>query len=468
MSNSYRDEVELSTLDDDMLNAYDDTDLPLPDPAEMHNDPLQSSPTIEQPAWMRARWLAPTVYSKQSTYIHKLLAFMKPRISWRYFLMVTIVAYVCYCFVTAQPLLANNLPNYSGKYNVGAIDVEVPYAKNNSKLSETNFTDTGKPAFEIESTLFTLYYPAVKEFHTRPSHHYWISKPVRVTGEGYARLVHARPLSGVFTLVLWVIGGGITIPAKVDLPILDHENTKFPIILFSHGMASTRSDYTHYAGELASRGYVVAMIEHRDGSCPGSVIVHSDGRKTDRFTFQESDVSSEGAMTTEKFKQEQLAFRTAELEETAHILTRINNGQGLDIFKSNTRAEGKHFASWQGKLDFEHLIIAGHSYGATAALQALKPRQFLKQIPVAGGIILDPGKSSGQLNQDVDVPILVVHSDSWSKRYSIFYGRPHFDTVKDLVQSVVDKIGSSWFLTSVGTSHPSVVSKSFTHWLMIK
>lgn len=56
----------------------------------------------------------------------------------------------------------------------------------------------------------------------------------------------------------------------------DASTARFPIFLFSHGMASSRTDYTHYLGSLAGRGHVVAAVEHRDGSAPASVVMSSD------------------------------------------------------------------------------------------------------------------------------------------------------------------------------------------------
>jgi platelet-activating factor acetylhydrolase len=133
------------------------------------------------------------------------------------------------------------------------------------------------------------------------------------------------------------------------------------------------------------------------------------------------------------------------------ILKDVNAGS--DIFAKNLRNEARSMSGWQSRLDFDQLIIAGHSYGATGALQALKPS---KARPAIGGIILDPGKDSGRFNTDIDVPILVVHSNSWSSSYTIFFGSPHFDTVRNLVSDVLKRVGSSWFITSLGTSHPSV------------
>jgi platelet-activating factor acetylhydrolase len=66
------------------------------------------------------------------------------------------------------------------------------------------------------------------------------------------------------------------------------------------------------------------------------------------------------------------------------------------------------------------------------------------------------GKSSGPLNAVIDVPLLIIHSNSWSATHSIFYGRPHFDVVKEIAKGVIKRGKAAWFVTSIGTSHPSV------------
>lgn len=43
---------------------------------------------------------------------------------------------------------------------------------------------------------------------------------------------------------------------------------------------------------------------------------------------------------------------------------------------------------------------------------------------------------------------MVVNSNSWSSKHSIFFGRPHFEVVKDLVQKARDGGLPAWFFTS--------------------
>lgn len=46
----------------------------------------------------------------------------------------------------------------------------------------------------------------------------------------------------------------------------------YPLLIFSHGLAGTRHTYSQYCAALASEGYVVLAVEHRDGSGPAVVL----------------------------------------------------------------------------------------------------------------------------------------------------------------------------------------------------
>ncbi|CAK3960889.1 hypothetical protein DOTSEDRAFT_67731 [Lecanosticta acicola] len=399
------------------------------------------------------------------------------------YLLFILAFYAAICLLLDMPLLSSKLPRYSGPHEVGVIDIEVPCEKR--KAADAVFKGTTHPAFELETVLFSLYYPAVQGVRSRVPHHPWIPKPLALAGEGLARFARINNVftNGLFTFGLWMLAGSTTIPANVDVPLqgttksfhdseyqaeqpLDEYGLpQFPVIVFSHGMASSRTSYTQWCGEMASRGFIVAAIEHRDGSGPGSIVMPGQGVKKPRFhiTARMLDPQPE----TGDLKAMQLAMRQAEVEETVRVLKRIHTGHGEEVFKSNARMEGQGLVSFKGRFMMDRMVIGGHSYGATLALQALKTAPN-EDRPFVGGLMFDPGKQSGPLNDDINVPIVIVHSQSWSAKHSIFNGRPHFEVVKDIARRLIEERRKfAWFVTAKGTTHPSVTDAPLVEPLLL-
>jgi len=149
---------------------------------------------------------------------------------------------------------------------------------------------------------------------------------------------------------------------------------------------------------------------------------------------------------------EQRTFRQAEVEETVHVLRSLNTNLGQEIHQNNSRNEGQYLTSFANRLDFANLVMGGHSFGATLALQVLGD----SKVPAKAGLLFDPGKSSGPLNSDFNQSVLISDSESWSSTPAEFYGKQHFDVVKRIAESALDKTGSSWFMTLLGTAHTSI------------
>lgn len=145
------------------------------------------------------------------------------------------------------------------------------------------------------------------------------------------------------------------------------------MFIFSHGFASSRTDYTHYLGELASRGYVVAAVEHRDGSSPGSTVMKEGSPDKVVFPVHQSDLEDHPELDAASFKQAQLDFRQAEVEETVRVLRQINDGHGESVYRLNPRREGPDIKNWQGRLTMDDVTIGGHSFGATLVVSAHAP-----------------------------------------------------------------------------------------------
>ncbi|KAG5967297.1 hypothetical protein E4U58_002204 [Claviceps cyperi] len=490
---------ELDSISDQ--SDLSDPDAPLLGATSSDHGP--STPQKRLPRWLlpppqsRLQSVLLAVWAVVRAVPPRLVTLLRRPLRWRRRYIIVLVAlptlYILICVFLAQtPPFASPLPAYSGPHAVGTMDLEVAVPEPRL-VSDSVFKEDGSPAFELQTVLFTLYYPTEQDYQSPHRRHYWIPKPISLKARGYAKFAHidnvlVRP---IFTFFLWAIAGGITIPAEVDAPLLsarspsssETHNRQFPLLVFSHGMASSRTDYTHYLGELASRGIIVAAIEHRDGSCPGSLIMKpvtpsSSGTTSpsttthQRLHFQESDLllANKSAMTTPQLKIEQLAFRDAEIAATISTMQAIHANESL----ISSRREGQHLHTFAQRIDMTKLVVAGHSYGATGALQFLKQSYAssssssssstsssptssrAKLPPPSAAIILDPGKESGPLNTKITTPLLIIHSNSWSRTHSLFFGRPHFDTIRDLARQVLRATGAAWFLTSLGTSHPSV------------
>ena len=66
-----------------------------------------------------------------------------------------------------------------------------------------------------------------------------------------------------------------TLPVSTGGPVKD--GAKMPLIVFSHGLAGHRNMYAVLCSALASQGYIVAAMEHRDGSASCASVVDADG-----------------------------------------------------------------------------------------------------------------------------------------------------------------------------------------------
>lgn len=84
---------------------------------------------------------------------------------------------------------------------------------------------------------------------------------------------------------------GTTFPAKPSTPLLPPpDGKKWPLVIFSHGVGCSRLMYSTFCGEMASQGYIVCGIEHRDGTSPCSTIVSEDGKAKTLNWLQWSDL----------------------------------------------------------------------------------------------------------------------------------------------------------------------------------
>lgn len=64
---------------------------------------------------------------------------------------------------------------------------------------------------------------------------------------------------------------------------LESVSCQYPLVIFSHGLAGTRTAYSQYCSAIASEGYVVLAVEHHDGSGPSVSLPPEEGSTEPRF-----------------------------------------------------------------------------------------------------------------------------------------------------------------------------------------
>jgi len=415
------------------------------------------------------------------------MVFGLQRLTWQNILLFGSGSLLFFTFVFSLTPITSPLPPYTGPHEVGILDLETEVQRRT--IHDAILKETGEKAFELETLAVTIYYPSSLPLappNSRPWARPWLPQPIDLIGTGYARLagIKFRPLQHVFTFFLWALGSGTVIPGVVDAPVLtgaekvlvdessgagglgrilsaaeqqenmelkrDVKTGSLPCVVFTHGMAGMSQSYSHYLGSIASHGYVVAAVEHRDGSGPGTVIHSLDGKENRVWHMKLSDLESTPPMTELDLKKAQLNFREAEISETIKLFAQLNAGDAPVVnLKPDSPREA--LPGFKGRLNLDAVTVAGHSYGATGAMQALKAAGT-EDMPINGGIALDPGKGSGPLNKDIDVPILVMQSGEWTEEQTEFYGQgKHFDVVRRIVETVKE----GWFMTLTGSAHPS-------------
>lgn len=181
----------------------------------------------------------------------------------------------------------------------------------------SNIKRKGKHLLQLETVLFTLYYPAALGTGTgkapggekRWGRETWLPRPRIETAKGYAEFAGLSHWAGIGLF------GATTMLTKLrayrNSPIATHwppeDNSKksgykvknqrgpppdgmpseptFPLLIFSHGLGGSRTAYSSLCSEFASYGFVVCAVEHRDGSGPRTFINHKrhTGDKKDLY-----------------------------------------------------------------------------------------------------------------------------------------------------------------------------------------
>ncbi|OMF40389.1 alpha/beta hydrolase family protein [Paenibacillus peoriae] len=140
---------------------------------------------------------------------------------------------------------------------------------------------------------------------------------------------------------------------------------KYPVLLFSPGVRSTRFQSMTAVEELVSHGYIVVGMDHPYSSANVSF---PDGRNISYTPEPEFTTSAELYENNVKG----VGIRAADSRFVLDTLTRWNTQDPNQLF--------------EGRLDLEHVGIFGHSYGgATTAETLAQDKRFKAGVSLEGG-----------------------------------------------------------------------------------
>ncbi|KAK5171309.1 uncharacterized protein LTR77_004453 [Saxophila tyrrhenica] len=307
----------------------------------------------------------------------------------------------------------NSFPPYHGPYPVGTIDVEIPASDLPSPCEVPE---------DAQSTIaFRIFYPCVapkSHEHNRPVR--WVPQPQRLTIAALMKFLGLKDRTASALSYLPQQFYYIKLRAHRNAKLLDAptSNGRWPVTVFSHGLAGSRNSYSYVCGDMASNGTIVVALDHRDGSSP---VQYVRGTKdTQEKCIQAIKISHEPKKEVYEARDKQLRIRLWEISVAFEALMKIDQVVAVENLDYNTGADRKERVEvlWQfgGKLDLQRagkVSWCGHSFGAVTVAQLVKTIYYSGERTAEDGKpLISPDKDAAILHQITpESPTLLL--DMW-------------------------------------------------------
>ncbi|KAI9101828.1 platelet-activating factor acetylhydrolase, isoform II-domain-containing protein [Phlyctochytrium arcticum] len=306
------------------------------------------------------------------------------------------------------------LPAYLGPHPVGVFDIETPETTTN------------------KGVLVRIYYPTTTAAAKRHNRASWLPR-TGFYSKGYGDF--SKLPSFLSLMLLGPILGSVKTPGFLNAPLagsltpttpeISSTSKDFaathptasplsqhlPLMIFCHGLGGMRTTYSAFCGNMASEGFIVAAIEHRDGSAAVAAVNNykdkvSYLRIPDKLPPGETSTEEEFAFN---FRRRQVDHKAQEVKEVVQLLEDLNAGRTITNLLAKTHETKGFEAQFQDRMDFDSFVMAGHSFGAATALTALQEPSN----PFTCGIAQDPWMHAVTRNLSISKPFISLQSQTF-------------------------------------------------------
>jgi len=293
------------------------------------------------------------------------------------------------------------------------------------------YADVMTPGDETDGVFLRLYYPsALPLTETINQHHLW---PLWAEDEyilGFVKFMqamlakwpswaprgeflyidqisHIAPVMHLGCTYVWkLLNGKVYCPILKNAPISTEK--KWPVIIFSHGMGCSRFAYSRICTDLASHGFLVGAVEHRDGSACLSFSMGEAGERKLIPHLRVTEADNEYLV-----RHTQLLQRAQEAARALDLVTSLAKGE--TVANVLTNKQDFDLSMFTERLELSSPVMAGHSFGGATTLLALHQEQRFKQ-----GLVLDGWLFPLRDYQlSPSQPIVFINTESFASRLNI-------------------------------------------------
>ncbi|XP_069827527.1 platelet-activating factor acetylhydrolase 2, cytoplasmic isoform X2 [Dendropsophus ebraccatus] len=246
----------------------------------------------------------------------------------------------------------------------GAVSLRLPRAAGAHPVGSTDIL----VGAGTEGCFFRLFYPCSPSA-AQKTHPPWFPRPQYLSGLLGIRGWEGRAAQYGAALLL----GSPQIPVSWNEDFSPGVERR-PLIIFSHGLGVFRTVYSSLCMELASNGFLVAALEHRDGSACA----------TPQYSGGDANTS---------LHEVWVPFRKVQ--------------PGMKEF---------YLRNYQDRIDFSRVAVMGHSFGGAAALLSLAKDNIFRCAVVLDAWMF-PLEETCYPN--IQKPILLINTETFQTRESI-------------------------------------------------